>query len=134
MSRGPHHSLVVVDQHIAAARDFEAIAPHHDGGVFVDPDAKFTTGSLEGTETGGIVKPIPSFYNPGQPLTVPNLMTGLNEHSVIVVVADREFLPGSINVKLRDFPLPDGGTVRASVGPSTTNDDVDRLAAALRAL
>lgn len=30
--------------------------------------------------------------------------------------------------------LSDGGTVRASFGPSTTNDDVDRLAAALRAL
>lgn len=30
--------------------------------------------------------------------------------------------------------LSDGGTVRVSFGPSTTNDDVDRLAAALRAL
>ncbi len=30
--------------------------------------------------------------------------------------------------------LADGGTVRASFGRSTTNDDVDRLAAALRAL
>ena len=30
--------------------------------------------------------------------------------------------------------LSDGGTVRASVGPSTTNDDVDHLAAALRVL
>ena len=30
--------------------------------------------------------------------------------------------------------LADGGTVRASFGPSTTNDEVDRLAAALRAL
>ena len=30
--------------------------------------------------------------------------------------------------------LSDGGTVRASFGPSTTNDEVDRLAAALRAL
>ena len=30
--------------------------------------------------------------------------------------------------------LSDGGTVRASFGPSTTNDEVDRLAAALRVL
>lgn len=82
---------------------------------FVDNDEKFTTLAFDGAATGPtrIVKPIPLFYLPAQPLSQPNA-DGFNTHYVTVVVADREFLPGSIDLKLESFDLPDGGTVKQS--------------------
>lgn len=82
---------------------------------FVDPDAKFSTPATDG-ETSGmparVVRPVQGqFYAQNGRLALPNTL-GMNTHRVTVVIADREFVPAGIGLRLNDLPGPDGGTIK----------------------
>lgn len=78
---------------------------------FVDPDIKFTTVYVEGaaltgkTAERGISRPLDLFYGASSPLYQ------AGPHTVIVVVSDRDFIPGGIDLVLGEFENPDGGTI-----------------------
>ncbi len=86
---------------------------------FVDPDKAFTTPATEG-EAGSdprVIRPIRAFYAPNGRLALPNPM-GLNSHKVTVVIADREFQPEGIKLRLSEFII-DGGVIKEESEPVT---------------
>ncbi len=83
---------------------------------FVD-DLNFTQPSVEGNQLPRPTSPERGIVTPLETLYASKLFSA-GPHYVTVVVADREFIPGGIELKLETFDLPDGGSIPDSSKPA----------------